>query len=101
MGDGEVHNVRHRLVAISDEPRALADDDFGGKHRLNVESDELRQRLAQLSDGDSQVRKDWADRAGRKNSHTPDDDLEAAKRPSCRPSRAGARRRRFALERTE
>ncbi len=89
MDDGEVNNVRQRLVAISDELRALADDDFGGKHRLNVESDELRQRLAQLSDGDSQVLKDWADRAGRKNSHTPDDDLEAAKAALVSPIEGG------------
>lgn len=67
-----IEALRQRLVAIDDELRAMADDDFAAKHRLNTEADELRAQLAELSDDDTDARKRWAGRAGRKGGHTVD-----------------------------
>ena len=59
-----------RLVEIDDEMRELADDAFADKHALNLESDELRERLGELVGDDAQAAVDeWAGRAGRKGGH--------------------------------
>ena len=97
MGAGEVRRstdeaqpIRSRLVAIADELRIVAADDFATKHRLNVEADELRRRLEQLADGDSETLHRWADRAARKGSHEMDHEREAAKAAIVSPTEGGA-----------
>ncbi|MEM7340788.1 MAG: hypothetical protein AAF467_19180 [Actinomycetota bacterium] len=89
MVNAELDRIRRRLVAIDDELRALAVDDFAGKHRLNVEADGLRKQLRALEGDDSAVLAEWADRAARKSSDTADDDVEAAKAAIPSPSEGG------------
>lgn len=72
--------IRTRLLAIDDERRSLAPDDFGAKHLLNVEADGLRRALTAITAGESaSVLTNWAARAGRKGAHTRDDTVERAK----------------------
>lgn len=90
MTDDPVAAIRVRLVEISDELRALPDTDFSGKHKLNLEADALRQQLAEQSaEGSEETLSRWADRSGRKTSHTPDEDLERAKAALIQPSDGG------------
>lgn len=83
-------DIRRRLGEISDELRALPDDDFPGKNELNLEADSLRRLLAADVDLDSQaIRDGWAERAGRKGTHTPNDDEERAKSGIVSPGEGG------------
>lgn len=91
MNDLSPSQIRRRLGEISDELRALPDDDFPGKNRLNREADSLRRLLAADPDHDSEAILDgWAERAGRKGSHTPDDDFELKKAGIVSPGEGGA-----------
>ena len=47
-------------MAIADELEELARDDFAAKDRLNLEADELRFVLAQISEKDDELLKSWA-----------------------------------------
>lgn len=80
--------IRLRLGEISDELRALPSTDFESKHRLNTEADTLRGQLSELGQ-DSDVSRQWAERAARKSSHTADDDVEAAKAAIVSPIEPG------------
>ena len=83
--------IRRRLGGISDEIRALRDDDFSGKNQLNLEADSLRRQLAADPDHDSKaILSGWAERAGRKGAHTPDDDVERAKAGIVSPGEGGS-----------
>ncbi len=69
--------LRRRLVEIDDELRSLPADAFAEKHKLNVEGDLVRSQLPNTTDDPTASA--WAERAGRKGSHTVDDEVEAAK----------------------
>ncbi len=80
MNDLSPSQIRSRLGEISDELRALPDDDFPGKYQLNLEADSLRRQHAADPGHDSEaILAGWAERSGRKGAHTPDDDVEMAK----------------------
>lgn len=69
--------IRKRLVEIDDELRTLPADEFALKHSLNVEADALRDQLTELTrSGDAAVLGEWADRAGRKGSHSSDNEVD-------------------------
>lgn len=68
--DDSADGLRSRLVALDDEIRLLARDDFAGRRRLNVERDRLRGLLRERrTDADDNTTRAWAERAGRKGSH--------------------------------
>ena len=76
MNDLLPSQIRRRLGEISDELRVLPDDDFRGKNQLGLEADSLRRQLADAPDVDAEAVMDgWAERAGRKGAHTPDDEF--------------------------
>ena len=82
--------IRRRLGEISDEVRALPDDDFSGKNQLGLEADSLRRQLAADADSDSAaVLNSWAGRAGRKGAHMPDDEVNAARAGIVSPGEGG------------
>lgn len=71
MSDPSPEELRERLVEIDDELRALPSDAFERKHELNSESDDLRRQLAdQLGDEMDEASAGWAERAGRKGTHS-------------------------------
>ncbi|MFT5026334.1 MAG: hypothetical protein ACI9CV_001094 [Ilumatobacter sp.] len=85
--------IRRRLGEIGDELRALPDDDFSGKNRLNLEADSLRQQLSADPDHDGDaILSGWAERSSRKGAHTPDNDVELAKARIVSPGDSGGAR---------
>lgn len=91
MNDLSPTEIRRRLGEISDELRALPDDDFSGKNQLGLEADALRRQLAGAPDVDAEAIMDgWAKRAARKGAHTPDYDVERDKAAIVSPGEGGA-----------
>lgn len=70
--------LRLRLSEIAAELGDLSDFDLPAKHRLNLEADELRNRLSPPSEDDAERLKDWASRSGRKGKHAHDPEAAAA-----------------------
>ena len=71
--------VRRRLVEIDDALRALPSDAFAERHVLNTEQDALRSELRALLGAElAAASDDWAERSGRKGSHSVDDGEQAA-----------------------
>ncbi len=74
------NELRRRLVEIDDEIRALPTDAFAARYELDKERDLLRTQLAELVESElGPVAEQWAERSGRKGSHTTDYDVERAK----------------------
>lgn len=83
--------LRRELVEIDDAVRALPSDDFAGIHALRSKADKLREHLAQIVETEqSTTLARWADRAGRKGTHSVDDDVEQAKAAIVSPGEGGA-----------
>lgn len=81
--------MRRRIVEISDELRALPCTAFKEKHRLNVEADHWRSRVAEiLSDDLDGASSEWAERAGRKGSHAENIELAQARASIVSPLHA-------------
>lgn len=78
MSERSTKEILQRLGEVSEERDALASDDFRGKHRLNLEADELRVELAEQSSDHEELLKEWAKRAARKSTHSADDEAESA-----------------------
>lgn len=78
MSDNRSGAIRARLGEILDEIATLPADEFAAKHRLNTEADGLRRELSSL-DQDADTERAWAERAGRKASHSVDHEFEARK----------------------
>ncbi len=82
--------LRNRLVEIADELRALPADGFAAKHSLNLEADACRRQLAELiADHDASLLEEWSGRAGRKGSHSVDNDVEKGKARIVSPMEGG------------
>lgn len=65
--------LRQRLAQIDDEIRSLPADDFARKYELSTEADRLRESLAnEMTEDLEAVGREWAERAGRKGSHSLD-----------------------------
>jgi hypothetical protein len=88
VGDRTPDRIRQRLVEVSDELRGLQPSDFASKHRLDKEADTLRRQLAEFG-GDSEIQRQWAERAARKSSHTVVGDVEVAKAAIVSPHESG------------
>lgn len=69
--------LRTRLVQISDELAVLAPDAFAAKHELNLEADEARRALSELTGDESAALDAWAERAARKGIPKTDAELHA------------------------
>lgn len=66
--------LRRRFVEIADELRSLPADAFARKHELATEADTHRARLAEVLESDLREAGDqWAERAGRKGTHSVDE----------------------------
>ncbi len=88
MNQQNAENLRKRLVEIDDELRDVASDDFGRRHELLTESDEVRAALEEEVGADLvEAAADWAERAGRKGSH--EVDYEARKGMIVSPNEGG------------
>ncbi len=85
--DVAVDRIRRRMIEIADELQSLAADDFSARHALNVEADGLRRQLQSLVADEVGTLAAWAERAGRKGSHT--EDVEAAKAAIVSPGEGG------------
>lgn len=60
-------DVRRRLVEISDELSGLDPMAFAAKHELNLEADQLRNRLSSLIGSEMEAaNREWSDRSGRR-----------------------------------
>ncbi len=71
--------LRQRLVEIDDEVRGLPADAFASKHELLTEADQLRALLGEALEDDLQaIGEEWAERAGRKGTHTVNEDEKIA-----------------------
>lgn len=71
--------IRERLVRIDDELRALPSDAFSRKHALLTERDGLRAELRTLLGVElAAASDDWAERSGRKGTHSVDEDEQTA-----------------------
>lgn len=83
--------IRRRLAEIHAELSALPTDAFVQKHALNTEADQLKQDQRDLmQDRLDEASDEWSNRAGRKGSHTQDDQLEGAKARLIQPGPGGA-----------
>lgn len=79
MTDQLPGQLRARLVTIDDELRCLAADAFAAKYALQSEADTHRQLLRLLLESDlDDASRDWADRAGRKGTHSVNEDEQRA-----------------------
>ncbi len=83
--------LRRRLIEIDDEKRGLASDAFALKHKLNIEADGLRLELAsQLGSEIDAANTGWAERAGRKGSHSVNEEQLIAQARIVSPSEGGS-----------
>ena len=74
MVTDEPQSIRARLVELDDELRGLPSDAFARKHELLTEGDRHRKRLAELLQPELDAASDeWAERAGRKGTHSVDE----------------------------
>lgn len=71
--------LRMGIVEIDDRVRALPADAFAEKYQLRCRADELRSALSAVAERDEAVLASWAERAGGKNAHVVDEQLESAK----------------------
>jgi hypothetical protein len=82
--------LRARLVAIDDELRWLPADAFADKHALNREADSLRSVLRTELSADLDAASDeWAERAGRKGTHSVNESEKAAAAAIVSPGEGG------------
>ncbi len=79
--------LRSEIVELDDRIRALPDDAFAEKYRLQRKADELRRALPEVSEQDEAMLESWAERAGGKNAHTVDEDLERSRARISSPNR--------------
>ena len=92
MGAADPRQIRARLVEIDDALQRLPSDAFAEKHNLLTEADGHRASLASELGAELDAASDeWAERAGRKGTHSVDEDEQAAQAAIVSPGEgAGA-----------
>ena len=87
---GDPVEIRRPLVEIGDTVRALPSTSFADKHVLNVEADRLRADLRRIEGTELDAASaEWAERAGRKGTHSVHEGEQAGAAKIVSPGETG------------
>ena len=90
MSEPTPEGIRARLVEIDDELRDVPDNSFARKHELNKEGDAKRDELRAILQPELDAASgEWAERAGRKGTHSVAEDEKIAQAGLISPGEGG------------
>ena len=90
MSEPDPNAIRSRLVSIDDQLRQLPSDAWVQKFVLQTEGDELRKQLRLLLEAELDEASDaWAERAGRKGTHSVNEEELLAQAAIVSPGEPG------------